>query len=91
MVTARKSRTVGYATNQDGRRYAGAGIGALFGKTLALSEEVHAAMLARGYTGEAQPLSQLRWRTADTLWVTATALFAAAVWQWTRLGGAFSG
>jgi cobalt/nickel transport system permease protein len=79
MFIARKSRTVGQTSNVEGRSYIGTSIGALFGKTVALSEEVHAAMLARGYTGEAMTLTRLRWKPLDTLWIGGTALLACAV------------
>jgi len=53
MYTARKARMVGAETDvTSGRAFVAAGAGALFGKAQALSEEVHMAMVARGYTGE---------------------------------------
>jgi cobalt/nickel transport system permease protein len=76
MFTARRSRTVGRTTNAEGRRFVGTRIGALFGKTLALSEEVHAAMLSRGFNGEVRTLTSLQWRTADSLWTLAILLAA---------------
>jgi cobalt/nickel transport system permease protein len=84
MFIARRSRTVGRATNAEGRRFVGASIGALFGKTLALSEEVHAAMVARGFQGEMQTLTALRWCAADSAWVVAILLVALAA-----LGGEY--
>ena len=77
MFVARRSRTVGRTTNRAGRQFVGARIGALFGKSLALSEEVHAAMLARGYTGEARTLAISRWQSADTLWLVLIAAASA--------------
>ena len=52
MYTARKARTVGArrATSTRGRAFVAATGGALFGKAHALSEEVHMAMVSRGYT-----------------------------------------
>ena len=51
MYTARKARMVG-ATGDvtSGRTFVAASAGALFGKSHALAEEVHMAMVARGYT-----------------------------------------
>ena len=82
MFTARRSRTLGRATNADGRRFVGRSIGALFGKSLALSEEVHAAMIARGFQGDMPTLTRLRWSAADSLWalailITATLMLGA--------------
>ena len=73
---ARRSRMVGRATNAGGRGFVGASMGALFGKTLALSEEVHGAMLSRGFNGDMRTLSRPHWRASDTLWVAAIVLVA---------------
>jgi cobalt/nickel transport system permease protein len=55
--TARKARMVGAETDvASGRAFVAASAGALFGKAHALSEEVHQAMVARGYTGEIRSL-----------------------------------
>jgi cobalt ECF transporter T component CbiQ len=76
MFLARRSRTVGRTTNAQGRQFVGSSIGALFGKTLALAEEVHAAMLSRGFTGEIRTLARRRWGAADTAWLLAVGLTA---------------
>ncbi len=76
MFTARRSRTLGRATNAEGRQFVGRSIGTLFGKTLTLSEEVHAAMIARGFQGDMPTLTRLQWRTADSLWTLAIVLTA---------------
>jgi cobalt/nickel transport system permease protein len=76
MFVARRSRTVGRQTNADGRRFVGASVGALYSKTLALSEEVHAAMVSRGFNGEMRTLTRLCWNRADSLWTIAVLLIA---------------
>lgn len=48
MVTARRARQVGIGRNRDVQAYAGAGAAILFAKSLALTEEIHQAMRARG-------------------------------------------
>lgn len=53
MFAARRSRTVGRSARGSDQGFVGGVIGALFAKSLALTEEVHSAMLARGWTGEA--------------------------------------
>ena len=71
MYTARKSRTLGGTdrrANREGRRFVAAGAGTLFGKAHQVSEEVHQAMVARGYTGNAQTLNAFRLRPADAGW-----------------------
>jgi cobalt/nickel transport system permease protein len=79
MFTARRSRTVGRAPADHDRRFLGGAMGALFGRTLALTDEVHAAMLSRGWTGEARALRPLRLQAADVLWLGAMAVLAAIV------------
>jgi cobalt/nickel transport system permease protein len=66
MYTARKARTVARDTNvASGRTYVAASAGALFGKAHALSEEVHQAMVARGYRGDSRSVSTVRVRSVD--------------------------
>ncbi len=48
------------ADYKEGQRFVTASAGALFGKAHALSEEVHMAMVSRGYTGDAESLSGFR-------------------------------
>jgi cobalt/nickel transport system permease protein len=76
MFVARRSRTVGRMSNAQGRRSVGAGIGALFGKSIALSEEVHSAMVSRGYRGDIQTLTRMRWRVADSVWMLTIVLIS---------------
>jgi cobalt/nickel transport system permease protein len=75
MYTARKSRTLApdtaRAQTTAGRRFVAAGAGTLFGKAHQLSEEVHQAMTARGYTGNARTLDTFRLHAADAAWTVA--------------------
>jgi len=74
MFTARKSRTVGRGVNtRRDRAFVASSAGALFGKAHALSEEVHMAMVSRGYRGDATTLEQSRLRPFDV------AVFAGTV------------
>jgi cobalt/nickel transport system permease protein len=78
MYEARKARTVGGAGHDKGaRRFVAASAGALFGKAHHLSEEVHQAMVARGYRGNARTLQTFRLRAVDGL--AALVVVAAAV------------
>ncbi|HEY0398890.1 MAG TPA: cobalt transporter CbiM [Acidimicrobiia bacterium] len=80
MYTARKARMVGAETDvASGRAFVAAGAGALFGKAQALSEEVHMAMVSRGYTGEARGLSRFRMRAVDSAWSAACLVAAVLV------------
>jgi cobalt/nickel transport system permease protein len=66
MFTARKARTVGTEGNtKRDRAFVAASAGALFGKAHALSEEVHMAMVSRGYRGNAATLAHARLRVSD--------------------------
>jgi len=72
MYTARKSRMV--TTERDvkaGRSFVAASAGALFGKAHGLSEEVHMAMVSRGYTGNARTLESFRIAAAEIAWAAA--------------------
>lgn len=69
MFVARKSRSVGEENSREKRSFLSAGIGALFGKAYYLSEEIHDAMISRGYTGEAKTISVLRMTVQDVIWI----------------------
>jgi cobalt/nickel transport system permease protein len=72
MYTARKARTVTRDTDvAKGRAFVAASGGALFGKAHALSEEVHQAMVSRGYMGTNRTMEHERVRAIDGLWVVA--------------------
>jgi cobalt/nickel transport system permease protein len=68
MFTARRSRTVGRMGAAEGRRFASGAMGSLWARSHATSEEVHRAMLSRGYTGEPRALAPLRFGRGDALW-----------------------
>jgi cobalt/nickel transport system permease protein len=52
MLESRKSRTVGVLPPADARRLAASSVGVLLSKSVALSSDVHMAMLSRGFRGE---------------------------------------
>lgn len=52
MLESRKSRTVGIMPAAEKRRLASASAGVLLSKSMALSNEVHLAMLSRGFRGD---------------------------------------
>jgi cobalt ECF transporter T component CbiQ len=80
MYTARKARTLGGdGRSSEGRRFVIASAGALFGKSHQLSEEVHQAMVARGFTGDARSLESFRLRAVDGVWAAAAVAAAAAL------------
>jgi len=59
---------------RQGRAFVFASVGALFGKTQALSEDVHQAMVARGYDGDARMLERSRLTLVDVAWIGACIL-----------------
>jgi cobalt/nickel transport system permease protein len=79
MHVARKARTVSStANNAVGRRFVAASAGALFGKSHALAEEVHQAMTARGWNGDARTLNTLRLVARDAAFL-ATCVMACSI------------
>jgi cobalt/nickel transport system permease protein len=81
MFVARHSRTVGTLRASDNRRFVGSAMGSLFGKSLTLTDEVHSAMISRGWAGEARTLRPLALGIGDVLWGAAMAVVAvAAFW-----------
>ena len=68
MYEAREARTITRVRHDRGARaFVGASAGALIGKAHTLSEEVHQAMTARGYTGDAKTLERFRLTGRDVL------------------------
>ena len=79
MYEARKARTVGaVAHDKAARAFVSASAGALFSKSSQLSEEVHQAMVSRGYTGANRALTHARVRTFDICWAVACVSCALA-------------
>jgi len=78
MHLARRARTIAPGTAALERQWVGSRIGALFLRSHRLSERVHDAMRARGYTGSPKTLTQFRFGAREGVWVTACAMIAAA-------------
>jgi len=89
LYTARSSRTIGPVKHDRGARaFVAASAGALLGRTMAMSEEVHQAMTARGYRGNVRTLAQPRIAGRDVAFVLAAAVLAAVLLLGERqLGG----
>ncbi|MGH3796726.1 MAG: cobalt ECF transporter T component CbiQ [Pseudonocardiaceae bacterium] len=80
MYQARQARTPGTPKHdRSARAFLGASVGALLGKASQLSEEVHQAMTARGYRGDAMTLDRHRLRAIDTYYAVVVVAFAVAV------------
>lgn len=74
---ARQSRTVRYLPPAAERRWVASRMGQLFRRSYRLSQEVHGAMLARGYSGEARSVRYAPCRAADYLFLAASAALCA--------------
>ena len=88
MYEARKSRTVGAVQHdKSARAFVTTSAGALFGKAHYLSEEVHQAMVARAYRGDAKTLQGLSLRPVDLAFGLGVLLCAVGILGGDRLLG----
>jgi energy-coupling factor transporter transmembrane protein EcfT len=77
MYTARKARTVDRDSSvKSSRAFVGASAGVLFARTYALSEEVHMAMVSRGYSAGRPTSDRTTVRTTDWALLGVTLLTA---------------
>jgi cobalt/nickel transport system permease protein len=77
MFEARRSRMVGELSPRERRRLATATAGALLGKALQMSTDVHLAMVSRGYRGEVHLLDEFHMQRRD--WAAAAGFAVVAV------------
>jgi cobalt ECF transporter T component CbiQ len=78
MYESRKARTLRPERHdRAARRFVSSTAGALFAKSAYLSEEVHQAMVSRGYRGDPKPLRAFHFTRGDLVF-TASALALAA-------------
>jgi cobalt/nickel transport system permease protein len=78
ILLARKSRVVGRTSGGEQRRWITGTMGNLMSRAFKMSNDVYAAMLARGFTGEVRVYETYRMRPADWLALGATAVVCAA-------------
>lgn len=88
LFEARAARTIG-AQRHDraARAFVGASVGALFGKAHRLTEEVHLAMVARGYRGDVHGVRAGRVGAGDVVACGLAVALAVAAWGGDRLLG----
>jgi cobalt/nickel transport system permease protein len=67
MIEARKSRTVGRTSGGEQRRWISGSMGALMNRSFQMSNDVYAAMLARGFTGQIRTYTTYRMIPRDWL------------------------
>jgi len=76
MLLARKSRTVGRTSGGEQRRWISGTMGNLMSRAFKMSNDVYAAMLARGFGGEIRTYAAYRMHAADWLALAATSVLA---------------
>jgi len=77
MFEARKSRTVGRTQGNEHRRWISGSMGYLMNRSFKMSNDVYAAMAARGFTGEIRSYSAYSMATTD--WIALVASIGIAV------------
>ncbi len=80
LFLGRASRTVGTTSASEQRRWVGASIGTLMSRSLKLSTDVYAAMVARGFSGEVRTLTACRMRDEDWLFVSLGVVLLGLAW-----------
>ena len=76
---ARQSRSVGGADSGANGKFLAGAVGGLFGKSLALTEDVHAAMRSRGWSGSPPRARSPRLRKLDFAWIGGVACLVLLV------------
>ena len=79
MLLARKSRIVGRTTGGEQRRWISGTMGNLMSRAFKMSNDVYAAMLARGFGGEIRSYSEYRMAAADWISLAAVGVLGTAV------------
>jgi energy-coupling factor transporter transmembrane protein EcfT len=81
MFESRQTRMVGYLSPVEQRRFMGASAGVLLDKSIQLSGEVYAAMVARGFRGETRLLEEMNMTLRDWLQLAGfLAVAGLAIW-----------
>lgn len=76
---AKLSRTITAGPLRNEQRWVAAGIGMLFRRTHKLTEEVHHAMISRGYDGDLRLRFRTHLHAKDAIWLSAVCLVTAGV------------
>ena len=85
LFLARKSRIVARTSGGEQRRWIAASMGNLTSRSFKMSNEVYAAMMARGFSGEMRAWSDYRMTTSDWLALGGALLLAGAALAAQRL------
>jgi cobalt ECF transporter T component CbiQ len=80
MFEARAARTIGRISHDSqSRRFVGAAVGTLFGRAGHLADEVHLAMIARGYRGRHYPATRFTLTRVDALLAVGAVALAVGI------------
>ena len=80
MYESRRARTVGAVTHDKAaREFVSSTAGAILGKSHTLSEEVHQAMIARGFRGDVKALRKFTFSRGDVIYMIVVVIVAAAI------------
>jgi cobalt ECF transporter T component CbiQ len=80
MYESRRARTVGAVTHDKAaREFVSSTAGALLGKSHSLSEEVHQAMIARGFRGDVKILRTFSFTRSDVVYLVVVVVLAAVI------------
>lgn len=79
MFEARKSRTVGKTTGQEQRGWISGSMGSLMNRSFKMSNDVYAAMAARGFSGEVRTYSAYHMTGRDWFALAGSIVIALAV------------
>jgi cobalt/nickel transport system permease protein len=78
MLEARKSRVVARTSGGEHRRWITGSMGSLLNRSVRMSSDVYAAMVARGFSGQIRSYQEYRMRGVDWLALAACATMAVA-------------
>lgn len=76
---AKLSRTLDGSSTLREQRWAASGIGSLFRRTHRLTEEIHRAMVSRGYDGDIQVMSKTTFSLRDMIWPAICIIFSTLI------------
>ncbi|MHB0999792.1 MAG: cobalt ECF transporter T component CbiQ [Armatimonadota bacterium] len=82
---AKLSRTISGGTIRSEQRWVAAGMGSLFRRTYRLAEEIHEAMVSRGYDGDIQIRSSGKIYLPDKIWLASSAIFIMVIFILDRI------
>jgi len=81
MFLARKSRFIAKTNLKEQHRWLSARIGVLIGKSFNLSNEVHLAMLSRGWSGNPILFEEEKIGKRDIIWLLVVIAFTFIIWE----------